>query len=482
MLLRSAIVRLLRAPLLLGLPILTVTTLAGTFVRSLPTPAAPNSQGSSLTTGPDGTVYLTWSEPASAESDARSLRLAKLNAGTDQWTAPQTIVTTPLLMENWADFASLCVGTDGALTAQWFQKRDADARAYEGWYARSEDGGTTWRTPAPLGHEFVALAPLSQGRVLAVWLETTRARTAPAGASAGAPKHDASAPRPTRDPSAPYAPSMKLMARLLGTDGAHLGEWTVDPDVCTCCQNTVTVLPGDRIFVGYRGHTRMEIRDNHYVIFDGPTASWSSPQTLKDDQWKIPACPVNGPAADAFGSLLAVSWFTVAENQPRVQARLSRDAGRTLEPPLAIDLGRPLGRLETLALADSSAVFVWMEMGHTDTAAGIYARRWTADRQLSTGALIAESTQSRASGFPRGAVRAGHKIILSYTEATSTNQVRLVEIDPQSWPSTPATPSRADAQERRPPVRVDAEPSGRPASEMCVAVLSAPPSRKASQP
>ena len=61
---------------------------------------------------------------------------------------------------------------------------------------------------------------------------------------------------------------MKLLSRLLAPDGATLGEWTVDPDVCTCCQNTVTVLPGDRVFAAYRGHTADEIRDNKFATFD----------------------------------------------------------------------------------------------------------------------------------------------------------------------------------------------------------------------
>eukprot|EP01036_Dinobryon_divergens_P018604 gene18603-25355_t len=89
---------------------------------------------------------------------------------------PVQIITTPLLMENWADFASLAVGTDGALTAQWFQKPSsaADTHGYDGWYSRSDDAGRTWRAPTRLGHEFVALAPLSQGRTLAVWLESAR--------------------------------------------------------------------------------------------------------------------------------------------------------------------------------------------------------------------------------------------------------------------------------------------------------------------
>ncbi|HEY1107751.1 MAG TPA: sialidase family protein, partial [Opitutaceae bacterium] len=214
----------------------------------VPSPAAADSQCSNLTAAPDGTLLLTWYGPGDRPGE-RALCCASLAPGAAAWSEPRTIASTPLLMENWADFASLVVGTDGALTAQWFQRASADARGYDGWYSRSDDGGRTWRAPARLGHEFVALAPLSQGRTLAVWLESARVRSAaPAG-------HDHAAPRPARDPKAPYAPSMKLLARLLAPDGQSLGEWTVDPDVCTCCQNTAAVLPGDRVFIGYRGHT-----------------------------------------------------------------------------------------------------------------------------------------------------------------------------------------------------------------------------------
>ncbi|MEN9637288.1 MAG: hypothetical protein RL077_5692, partial [Verrucomicrobiota bacterium] len=147
--------------------------------ENLPSPAPANAHCSNLTAAPDGTLHLTYYGPAAPSAPVvnpavRALWHATLAPGATAFSSPRPIVTTPLLMENWADFASLAVGTDGALTAQWFQKTGPDAHGYDGWYSRSDDAGRTWRTPASLGHEFVVLAPLSQGRTLAVWLESTR--------------------------------------------------------------------------------------------------------------------------------------------------------------------------------------------------------------------------------------------------------------------------------------------------------------------
>jgi hypothetical protein len=400
-------------------------------IASLPTPAAADSQCSSLTRAPDGTLHLTYYGPAPADAAANSRTLwhATLAPNATTFSAPRAIVTTPLLMENWADFATLVVGTDGALTAQWFQKPTPDAGGYDGWFSRSADGGRTWRTPARLGHEFVALAPLSQGRTLAVWLESTQVSDPKATNPKPTHnvKHDHSTPR---DPNTPYAPSMKLLARLLAPDGATLQEWTVDPDVCTCCQNTVAVLPGDRVFVAYRGHTRDEIRDNFYSTFDLASGSWSKPTTLKDDLWKIPACPVNGPAADGRDTSVAVAWFTAAEGVARVHARTSADAGETFTPPVPIDLGRPIGRLETVMLPDHSAIILWLEMKSDTNAAGLYARRLFPDGNLSRPQLLAETTQSRASGFPRAALQSNGHVLVSYTQNAERNQVQIFSFDP----------------------------------------------------
>ena len=393
---------------------LTLAAVPARGEAPLPSPG-PGTHCGNLATGPDGTVHLTYYGPPAAGSavGARTLWLTSRAPGTAAWTSARAIVTSPLLQENWADFASLVVGTDGALTAQWFQRAAPDTRGYDGWYSRSEDGGRSWRAPARLGHEFVALAPLAAGNTLAVWLEGAPAPGPGAGTVPHAEAHGAHSAR------------MRLLGRILAPDGTALRDWVLDPEVCDCCQNTAATLGDGRVFVAYRGRTRGEIRDSRYLIFDPSTSAWSRSASLHDDGWLIPACPVNGPAADALGSALTVAWFTAAGGQPRVQARYSADGGRTLGAPAAIDLGRPMGRLDTVMLADRSAIVTWLEAGSGAQEAGIYARRLFSDGGVSAPRLVAASSQARASGFPRTARHGADGILFAWTEAAEQPRVRL---------------------------------------------------------
>ncbi len=358
---------------------------------------------SSLFRAADGTVYLTWIGPG-GRAEERALRFASLAPQADRWSDARTIVSTPRLMANWADFATLAVGTDGTLWAQWYQNRPEPQRGYDGWLARSTDDGDTWSEPAPLGHEFVSLAPLSGGRMLAVWLESTRL--------AGSISHEMHA----HVASGP--PSMRLISRLLTADGAPVQDWVIDPDVCTCCQTTLAVLSDNHVLVAYRGHTPEEIRDNHVARFDGIT--WLSPEVLHDDGWHIAACPVNGPAADAAGQAAAVAWFTAAEGQARVQAKFSSDGGRSFGAAQVIDLGHPIGRLDLVSLADGSAVVSWLEGSSDDHVAGLYVRRIFPNAPPSEAVRLVDTTAARASGFARMATRPGASlpVVVAWTATT----------------------------------------------------------------
>ena len=385
------------------------STAPAVAITELRSPAGADSGESNLFTAPDGTIYLTWCAPGDIPGE-RALRFATLARTATTWSEPRIIVSTPLLMENWADFPSLIVGTDGQLWAQWFQKKPGpDSHGYSGWFARSADGGATWSAPAPLGHEFVSLAPLSGGRVLAVWLESL---------GHGGHGHDHAAPTTG-------APSMKLSAALLAPDGTTSREWIIDGDVCTCCQTTLTTLPGDRAFVAYRGHTAEEIRDHRFALFDGTT--WGAPQSLFNDRWQIPGCPVNGPAVAAHGDALAIAWFTAADGKARVRAKYSNDRGVTFGAMRGIDLGQPMGRVDIAMLANGNAVITWMETKSGANTAGIYARRLAPDGQLSPPVLVADSTQTRTSGFPRITLRSDDNLLLTWTEDTKPNQVRTLE-------------------------------------------------------
>lgn len=395
---------------------------ASPLLRPLDGGPGPATGEPSLARRADGTAYLTWSGPGRADGE-RALWLATLAPGADTWSPPRPVISTPLLMENWADFATLAIGSDGQLWAQWFQRPPGeDAQGYAGWIARSADGGATWSSPSRLGHEFVSLCPLSEGKMLAVWLEST---------GRGHAKHNHAAPAPTAEPA------MRLKARLLAADGSTRQDWVVDPDVCTCCQTTLARLGGDRAMVAYRGHTPDEIRDNRFAIFSQTT--WSLPRSLHPDGWKIPACPVNGPAADALGESVAFAWFTAADGLARVQAKQSRDGGLTFGPAQALDLGRPLGRLDLVMLGDGSSVISWLEAKSEQNAAGLYVRRLFPDGRLSAPHLLTTLSAVRASGFPRMTPRDGADlpVIISWTDAapadpanpksTVTSRVRTAE-------------------------------------------------------
>ncbi len=407
-------------------------------ITELASPAPLVSGTPRLHTGPDGTVYLMFAGPGLLQGE-RAIWLSTLPAGSREWSVPGLVVSTPLLLENWADFGTLVVADDGQVWAQWFQSRAEGQRGYSGWMARSRDGGRTWSEPAPLGHEFVSLAPLSGGRVMAVWLQSARPpRPAGTPRPARTPRdpHAEHSHGPARDPAAPYTPSMRLDARLMDAAGNTLREWVVDPDVCTCCHTTLAVLPGDGLFVSYRGHNREEVRDNWIAHFDGQ--EWGAPAVLHPDGWIIPACPVNGPAASARANELAIVWFTAANGISRVSGKFSTDAGRRFGEALPIDLGRPMGRVDCVMLPDNTAAASWLEAKSSGNAAGIYLRTFDAAGLISVPWLVAETSQARASGFPRLALRADGDLVIAYTEEGKESRIRTLLLSQPPAPSEPA--------------------------------------------
>lgn len=402
-------------------------------VRELTVPSKPGAQGSNLFAAADGTLHLTWSEPGSHEGE-RILCYSRLPPNSAQWSSPRVIVRTPYLMENWADFASLVAADDGTLTAQWFQRpEEATAKGYSGWFSRSHDAGATWQSPRPLGQEFVSLAPLSGGRTLAVWLEHL-------------PKPHSGARPPSTEPA------MQLRSCVLDAAGVVQQRWTVDPDVCTCCQTTLAVMPGDSVLVAYRGHTSSDVRDHHVATFSNMT--WSQPRLLHPDGWQIAGCPVNGPAADAHGHTTAIAWFAAAEGVAKVQARFSRDGGAHFDAVSRIDLGNPMGRVDLAMQSDESALVTWLEAKSDTALAGIYVRRIWPDGTASTAALLAEASQARASGFPRLALRIDGTAVLTFTHAGEPNRLRTLSFDPSALKPATALSLTRQGETARGPVEL----------------------------
>src|SRR5688500_18136474 len=80
-------------------------------------PAGTGAAHPFLTTGVDGALLMSWTEPA---GDKHAVRFASYANG--KWSAPRTLVERDDLFVNWADFPSIISGGDGALIAHWLQK------------------------------------------------------------------------------------------------------------------------------------------------------------------------------------------------------------------------------------------------------------------------------------------------------------------------------------------------------------------------
>jgi hypothetical protein len=57
---------------------------------------------------------------------------------------------------------------------------------------------------------------------------------------------------------------------------------------------------------------------------------------VHSDNWKIDACPVNGPAIAATGRRVAVAWFTAANDTARVKLAFSSAARASGFPQMAV--------------------------------------------------------------------------------------------------------------------------------------------------
>jgi hypothetical protein len=395
------------APLLLVALALAACGAERASVEEIVTPAAPGSGEPSLALGPDGRVYLAWQEPA--DDSATALRWAVLEDG--GWSDPRTIAAGADWFVNWADFPALAVLPGGGMAAHWLQKSGAGTYAYDVRVSVSADGGESWSagaTPHTDGtrteHGFVSMWPVGRDSVGLVWLD---------GRNTGG-GHDGHGGGP-----------MTLRATVVGPDGGALPDVEVDPSVCDCCQTGAALTSAGPVVV-YRGRTEEEVRDVYVTrLVDG---AWTPGRPVHADGWTIPACPVNGPQVAAEGSRIAVAWYTAARDTARVHLAFSGDAGATFTPPVRVDGGNPLGRVDVVLLEGGDALVSWMERTGGERAA-IQLRRVSPAGRAGEPLTVAESTGARSTGFPR-MVAAPGGVVLAWTAAETPARVRTARITP----------------------------------------------------
>lgn len=295
----------------------------------LTNPAPAGTLEPNLSTAPDGSLILTWIDPS---SDA--LRYS-IRRGTT-WSEPRTIADHRHFFRHPAEVPEVMQTAPGHWLAHWVEMPNPSSEA-EYVFVSSSTDGVRWTPPvqahrdrSPVQHGLVSMLPSPDGGASLFFLESLKGEDGPT----------------------------YLVRSILDATGKEINEEQLDTDVCSCCP-TAVAKTSKGIVLAYRDHTVKDIRDISVIRFENN--KWTAPKTVNADNWQINACPINAAAVAANGDRVAVSWFTAAQNNPRVLAAFSTDSGATFGKPIPISTARAHGYTSIVLDDKGTAIVSWIE-------------------------------------------------------------------------------------------------------------------------
>jgi hypothetical protein len=373
-------------------------------------PADSGSQYPNLYRDSSGTITMSWI--LNIEEDLNTIQYSTYNQ--DGWTmAPQTVNISNDYFVNWADFPSV-VSVDGeAVAAHWLQKIEGGPYAYNvnvlfptGQARRWTDPITPHRDETATEHGFVSMEPLSEDRVLAVWLD---------GRHTADRAHDEYS-----DPEK----AMTLRSAEISSDGTVSRMREIDGMVCDCCSTDLVMLDGE-VAVVYRNRTSEEIRDIYISRYNLETGEWSEPEAVHNDGWEINGCPVNGPRIDYNNGKTAVIWYTEGDGSPQVRTATSEDGGQTFSEPVVISEENTIGRAD-VAVDDNGTVYSsWMSTLNDN--GYVMMSRLQPDGSLEDPIQVGITGSSRRSGFPRMSLL-NDGLLFAWTQTEPLIRVRTARV------------------------------------------------------
>lgn len=358
-----------------------------------------------VTAGPEGSLVLSWLEPAGRE---RVLRFSRFTDGA--LGAPSEVARSSQMFINWADFPSVTPISESVWFAHWLRRREGSA-AYDIATATSRDGGMSW-TPseqmnedeAVAEHGFVSVFAWDE-QIAAFWLD---------GRELANWSFD--------DPDALLGTSLRL-ARY-GPEGSAASREIVDEMVCDCCQPDVAMTREGPI-VAYRDRTAEEIRD--VVVRRWVDGGWTAPLNLGNEGWFIEGCPVNGPALAADGGDVVAVWFTAAENRARVRFARSDDAGISFPVVVDVDTNGAYGQPGIVLDDDGRAVLSWWRRA-AEGGIELMVRAYDSDGVPGREIVVTRESVGQPIDVPQLAATDGGYLV-AWTSFEADGSVRLALLD-----------------------------------------------------
>lgn len=347
-------------------------------VKFIDSPTGANASLPYLVTGEDGHLYFSWVEKQ--DSNWVEFKYSKLS--NNGWSTPELIARGNNWFVNWADYPMIAIDKKGNMIAHYLKKSASSTYAYDvNIVFKSKEG--SWSDPivphkddTPTEHGFVTMLPQSEGNFLVAWLDGRNTAGGEHGSSDG------------------HKGSMTLRSAVINIDGSLREEMELDPRVCDCCQTGGAMTASGPVIV-FRDRSENEIRDISFVNRQSNT--WSSAQSVSNDNWKIEGCPVNGPRMASLGNTSALAWFTAANDEAQVKLAFSGTMNSFGEP-LVIDDDAPLGRVDVVMLDQETAVVSWLD--NVDKPSIRY-RLVEVNGEMEASKVLSSTSESRSSGFPQ---------------------------------------------------------------------------------
>ena len=371
---------LLTFSLLSGLLAVSASSQSLSFAPLL-NPAPAGSIEPNWSSAPDGAVVLSWIDPAKDGTGALRFAVRRNSA----WSEPRTIASNRHFFRHPAEVPEVMATPGGHWIAHWVELPNPASDA-EYVYVSSSADGAHWTPPAqahrdrsPVQHGLVSMLPEAGGGASLFVLESLHGEDGPT----------------------------YLIHSTVDSSGKQVKEEQLDEDVCSCCP-TAVARTSKGLLLAYRDHTRSDIRDIAVMRFEN--GKWSPSKIVNADNWQIDACPINAAAVAAAGDHVAISWFTAAQNSPRVLAAFSSDAGATFSKPVTVSTGRAHGYTSIAIDPASNSIVSWIEQG--SSSARVLVRRISSSGVAGPVLEIAKGDKS-ALGYPK-LVRAGNETLIAW--------------------------------------------------------------------
>jgi hypothetical protein len=340
------------------------------------------------------------------EQKKASLNLSRFTDG--KWTKPQTIATGSDWFVNWADFPTHAINGNLILTS-YLKKSASGTYNYDVVLSLQKLSGEKIKEDFILHsdgvkseHGFVSIIPNDNNGFYVTWLD---------GRNTVEKKLDG------------HHKPMTIRFAEITAGGGVINESELDSATCDCCQTSIAANKNGPIVV-YRDRDKKEVRDIY--ITRQINGAWEAPSPVHKDGWIINGCPVNGPKVAVNSNNLAVSWFTVSNENPIVNLSFSKSNGDSFGTPIKINDHDAIGRVDVAFLNEQEVIVSYME--GDDVGTYLRIKKVSINGKVSEPITISKIDGGRNTGVPQLEIFNSEIFIVWTVFVDEKNQLKSVKL------------------------------------------------------